>query len=1003
MAVPYPAQNPPGAQQDPNLGNIAGPPGSERTSALTVNNPAGAIQAHPPQGFGAPERIDRGDEQGVIFLSNFGNYYRVPKYTTSIIRKYQDNVYAAGIYHKQRHMLFREKYEIIVHDPDGETDTDECTAIVNDMVKMLDAVMVQPHTYGLQAAIEMSWADCFWFGISLYNPVWAWIDQNGAEIRIRPITQKADGTGATSYWVWLDSTGKVTKAEKAGELSPVTNMWDNDVWDPTLREENIHWVDEDDPVAITNALSGAEYHLIKLRHLPAESFGTQPYGRPFLYSDIMQGIVISPYDGSVEYFQTLYMPQNNAPPGPVVSTQFLQTKLTNIVTIKDPAFPDLAGKPVMLPIFPLIAMLDFTWQAQVQRVNRIGAPILFLKIINPQGNDIEYGQLLLQNWGKNSGFQLRANFEIIEPGIQDSGSALETIDALNKLITQYFNPANQVQRSENAPLSGASGSEKEMVDDYTRNVHSWLETQWSHILQEYLDVNGYEGYTVEVDIPDPSIDRSTIELQQADKLFTTKTGLPNEIRKKLGVDELDEAGLAELKEYYASLPQPSPFGAFGGAEPAQPGAEPGKEPVPPGPEEGAEPAKGETPLMQKARLALEAVRADELNPDRYVEDDKVKKIVNAALDEGSAFPQDPTDTTENIGGSGITQAAFWPSAGEVPQDVIKILTESYQYASSASKFPPDSADRDREAREYAWQAVAKAGWKKTEAGWVQTAGINAAGGIESVKNAEENGDWITIRGTHVFVGEGESKSEAFKDTTGKSLKGGSSKPAPKKEAAPTKAKPAEKPSAKPAAPSGSLDTDKALVKSMAKSNNKTVGEKAAAETEKNLSDHQAYGKSDLVQNSDALADYTSSGYTKTNADLRSGKVGKGVTEIDKIIAGAPALPEGTTLYRGIGGNSVATMMNMQPGDTCNDKAFQSFSTSPFTASSFSAMGGSDGKDKVIFRAVTSGKEKGLVIGGGEHEVIMPRGQGWKVVSNNAVTTGVHAGRVTTHVITVVPA
>ena len=132
-------------------------------------------------------------------MSNFGNYYRVPKYTTQIIRKYQDNVYAAGIYHKQRHQLFREKYEIIIHDPDGETDTDECTAIANDMVKMLDAVMVQPHTYGLQAAIEMSWSDCFWFGISLFNPVWDW-------------------------------------------------------------DDNV-------------------YTLMKLRHLPAESFGTQPYGR----------------------------------------------------------------------------------------------------------------------------------------------------------------------------------------------------------------------------------------------------------------------------------------------------------------------------------------------------------------------------------------------------------------------------------------------------------------------------------------------------------------------------------------------------------------------------------------------------------------------------------------------------------------------------------------------------------------------------------------------------
>jgi len=278
---------------------------------------------------------------------------------------------------------------------------------------------------------------------------------------------------------------------------------------------------------------------------------------------------------------------------------------------------------------------------------------------------------------------------------------------------------------------------------------------------------------------------------------------------------------------------------------------------------------------------------------------------------------------------------------------------------------------------------------------------------EPIKNADDdpNGRWITIEGTHILVKNGESVDKAFERTTGKPLEGGAkgsgkSTSTPPKSSTPSKTESPKTPSAKSTpTTTATPDNDKALVKSMAKSNNKAVGEKAAAQTESKLSDHQAYGKSDLVQNSDALGEYTSSGYAKTNADLRAGKTGKGVAEIDKIIAGAPALPEGTTLYRGIGGNSVATMMNMQPGDVCNDKAFQSFSTSPFTASSFSSMGGSEGKDKVIFRAVTSGKEKGLVVGGAEHEVIMPRGQSWKVVSNTAVKKD----RLTTvHVITVVP-
>jgi hypothetical protein len=541
-----------------------------------------------------------------------------------------------------------------------------------------------------------------------------------------------DSTPVTpQFYVWLNGDGNILKAEKTpANKQALTNMMgDLDVWEQGGETgPNIIWVDEYDLEGIVNALAGAEYKLLKLRHLPAESFGTQPYGRPFLYSDILQGVVISPYDGTVEYFQTLYMPQNNAPPGPVVSTQFLQTKLTNIVTIKDPSWPDLAGRPVMMPIFPLLAMLDFGWQAQIQKMNRVGGGgILFLKIINPQGNDIEYGQLLLQNWGKNSAFQLRQNFELVEPKLNDNATAIDTIEALDKLIVAYFNPANQIQRSQTAPLSGSSGSEKEMIDDYIHNIHQWLSDQWSHIMQEYLDVNGYEGYTVTIVLPDPSIDRSQIDLQQATEGAKDGALMTNEIRVLLGMDELDEAGLAALRvDVKARQPVAPPMGGGFGEGEGKPG-EPGK----PGFPQKTSPPKPVTALMDKADLALRAVKADELDPSAYVEKGKVSRIVNAALDE-SVFPQNTMEKSEMIGGSGITQASFWPSAGEVPQDVQKILTDTYQYACQTSRWPPDSANRNTEAMAAAWDAVAKAGWKKTEAGWIQTGAAPAPkGGVQS--------------------------------------------------------------------------------------------------------------------------------------------------------------------------------------------------------------------------------------------------------------------------------
>ena len=130
----------------------------------------------------------------------------------------------------------------------------------------------------------------------------------------------------------------------------------------------------------------------------------------------------------------------------------------------------------------------------------------------------------------------------------------------------------------------------------------------------------------------------------------------------------------------------------------------------------------------------------------------------------------------------------------------------------------------------------------------------------------------------------------------------------------------------------------------------------------------------------------------------SDKIGR----IDKTISNAPTLPEGTVLYRGVGERGVSAMMDMKPGDTCNDKAFQSFSTNPEKANQFTTAKNSEkgGRDKVLIRAVTGSDTKGLVIGGGEHEVLIGRGTGWKVVSNNMVKQD----RLTrVHVITVVPA
>jgi hypothetical protein len=195
--------------------------------------------------------------------------------------------------------------------------------------------------------------------------------------------------------------------------------------------------------------------------------------------------------------------------------------------------------------------------------------------------------------------------------------------------------------------------------------------------------------------------------------------------------------------------------------------------------------------------------------------------------------------------------------------------------------------------------------------------------------------------------------------------------------------------------------DTKLIKSLADGGGQKISDKIAQAQDLQLSKNIEYSEA----RGDQVGNYTGSGYVEINKNLRSGGPTTDAiySKMDKVINESPEIPRGTVMYRGVGEHSAQRMMSMKPGDTCDDKAYQSFSTSPRVASTFTSYTETKGKrDAVIIRAVVDGKQRGFVVGHAEHEVIMPRGTKWKVVSNNAVTTGVNAGKVTTHMITVVP-
>lgn len=405
-------------------------------------------------------------EEGAVWLSSAGGYYIEPEITADKLFDLRKNVYGKGLARKQKNLIFTEKFSIEVTDKKGDTDED----LQNTLTKISDEVQ-------LWTRMQMAFADVFWYGIGIFNPVWNY--------------------------------------------------------------------------------EGNEYTLRKLKHLPAHSFAMQPSVADRIWSQILQGIILNK-KGEIEYWQT----QDEA------ATETTQIK--NVFSVKELDSAELAGEPVILPLVPVLEMLKFAWNAQMQRVNRTGAPIILMRVTGPQkaspqnGNvsDVDYGNLFLKHWGKDNAYQLRGNMETIDPHITDTSTAIDTIDALNNMLIDYLSPASFISTKTGQLIGGTDRPQEEILQHYIRGVHNWLEDAFASLLQQYLEYNEYEGYTVRLHIPEPAADRSELKLKQAEIGFKTKSLSLNEMRERLDAEGLDEKGIEELIELHKQLaPAPGGFEA----------------------------------------------------------------------------------------------------------------------------------------------------------------------------------------------------------------------------------------------------------------------------------------------------------------------------------------------------------------------------------------------------------------------------------------------------------
>jgi hypothetical protein len=303
-----------------------------------------------------------------------------------------------------------------------------------------------------------------------------------------------------------------------------------------------HGISIFNPVWIKDETSGYIV-LDKMRHLPADSFTTAPSTITEIFARRLVGIVLNS-KGEVEYWQT-----NNK--GNVVH-------IKNAASIIDPTSRFIDGDPVMLPLIPIIEMLKYTWNSQMQQVNRVGAKILFIKITNPRpasannGNvsDVDYATDILRNWGKDTSFLLRDNMEIIDLGIKDDSNNLEVIDKLYDVALDYISPSGLIARRGDSGLAGGEKEREKLLSQKVAAIHSWLEEQFEQILQKFFEYNQFPpGWNVFINIPSPRVDQTATNIQKVDMCMKWKILPPSRALEILELEPLTEEEKAELDSY----------------------------------------------------------------------------------------------------------------------------------------------------------------------------------------------------------------------------------------------------------------------------------------------------------------------------------------------------------------------------------------------------------------------------------------------------------------------
>jgi hypothetical protein len=285
--------------------------------------------------------------------------------------------------------------------------------------------------------------------------------------------------------------------------------------------------------------------------MPIETFKDCPMSINESPSAIVKGIVINPETKKLEYYQ--------------LQDDMQYHKIDNVIHIKSPVSVDLAGDALSWPIIPLIELLNYLIDLRRIKNARIAAPSVFVEMDSDDQDTVDIATDIVNNYGVRKNFAHDKNIKVYTVDPANNGSIEDAILSVETTISELYNPAVMFQRrdSSGSSLSGSNSSAERMVYAQSNTFLSWLDFGFSTLLQKWLDINGFVGYTAKIEFSKLKVDETLLKLQTATDGYNDKSLTRDERRALRGAVPADDDINAQLDEEFAASAMPMFFPTIG--------------------------------------------------------------------------------------------------------------------------------------------------------------------------------------------------------------------------------------------------------------------------------------------------------------------------------------------------------------------------------------------------------------------------------------------------------